>query len=230
MAIQKLDLHTGYALFERSFHETEMHRHYGIELVYCQEGTFDLFTSKIKHKNIYAAIIPSNTLHAFRCEGARCQLLFLDPLSPWGNYVSTNYRMDPEQGVLANPVGISNFFNLQLPTYTLQEQSTIELDKRIGKCIVAIQNQLEDDKLSIKALSLEACLSESRLSHLFKDQVGTSIRQYILWNRLSLALSKAVEGDSLTAAAHAAGFVDSSHFNKVFVQTFGSNPLQTLKG
>ena len=64
---------------------------------------------------------------------------------------------------------------------------------------------------SIEDLTRIAHLSESRLQHLFRDQVGVPIRRYLLWHRYLTAMSLLADGTSVTHAAHAAGFADSAH-------------------
>jgi AraC family transcriptional regulator len=70
-------------------------------------------------------------------------------------------------------------------------------------------------------------LSESRLRHLFVEQTGIPFKTYLLWLRLISALDHYARGNSLTQAAHAAGFSDSAHFSRTFRRTFGL-PATTL--
>jgi AraC-like DNA-binding protein len=65
------------------------------------------------------------------------------------------------------------------------------------------------------------CLSESRFSHVFVKEVGLPFRTFLLWRRLTRALDRMAAGDSLTVAAHQAGFADSAHFNRTFHRMFG---------
>src|SRR5690606_1620343 len=231
MAVRQLNIPQGYALFEKHSHATRMHRHYGIELIYCHQGCFDLITSWRKYMRIQGAIIPSNMPHAFRCEDSNCQLLFLDPLSNIGRYVMDS-GMGGTSEISTNIRHIELLFqNLGLakssPDARIYEGA--RLDWRIQKCLTIIHQGLTDSDLSIKKLCSVSFLSESRLSHLFAKQVGVPIRQYVLWNRLAFAISRTLDGDTLTSAGHAAGFVDSSHFHKVFLRMFGSSPFKALK-
>jgi AraC-like DNA-binding protein len=57
-------------------------------------------------------------------------------------------------------------------------------------------------------------LSESRLMHLFSDDLGLPMRQYLLWLRLRHALRLGAEGRTLTEVALGAGFYDHAHFNR----------------
>lgn len=69
-------------------------------------------------------------------------------------------------------------------------------------------------------------LSSSRLSRLFRDQLGQTFPTYVRWARLRLAIDAVRAGASLTGAAHAAGFTDSAHANRVCHEMFGLSPSQ----
>lgn len=81
-----------------------------------------------------------------------------------------------------------------------------------------------DKNLSGRVLAERAGVSESRLRHLFKDQIGIPIRRYVLWIRLRRVIEDALEGYTLTEAAHASGFSDSAHFTRTFKAMFGIPP------
>lgn len=83
--------------------------------------------------------------------------------------------------------------------------------------------------VSLTALADEACLSEGRLVHLFKEQVGIPIRKYLLWQRLLKAIGQISQGNNLTQAAHEAGFADSAHFSRNFTRMFGLTPSLITK-
>jgi AraC-like DNA-binding protein len=72
-------------------------------------------------------------------------------------------------------------------------------------------------------------LSESRLRHLFREQVGMSLQTYRLWQRLFLVLRLSKTHASLTEAVHSAGFADSAHFTRVFKAGFGLKPSLVLR-
>jgi AraC-like DNA-binding protein len=69
-------------------------------------------------------------------------------------------------------------------------------------------------------------LSESRLQHLFRDQVGVPIRRYLLWHRYLTALSLLADGATVTRAAHAADFADSAHLARTAVRMNGFTPTK----
>jgi AraC-like DNA-binding protein len=232
-SIKQLDIQQGYALLAKKSHQTEAHRHYGIELVLCERAGFDLFTEKGNYIALNAAIIPSNLPHRFQCGDSTCQLLFLDPLSPIGQYILNRYQLYPGQDILVNPPDIEHLFSDFKSLSSMNSETGMKrfrkIDPRIQNCLQQIRSNPNCAELSIKQLGEVSFLSEGRLSHLFKQQLGVSIRQFILWNRIGLAVSKSNEGHSLTTAALYAGFSDSSHFTRAFSDMFGSSPFHTLK-
>jgi AraC-like DNA-binding protein len=144
------------------------------------------------------------------------------------------YDLASREDIIANSsdVNQSNIkkkFELTPSLNVTKKRLTTEVDFRVLSCIQTIDSLVTDDNVTLTKLSRASFLSESRLSHLFKDQVGISIHQYILWKKILLAVSKSKEGYSLTECAHYAGFSDSSHFNKVFSKMFGVNPFFVLK-
>ncbi|TXH64984.1 MAG: AraC family transcriptional regulator, partial [Lysobacteraceae bacterium] len=62
---------------------------------------------------------------------------------------------------------------------------------------------------------------------LFRTQIGLPVRKYILWRRLILALEHLKRGDSVTAAAHNAGFSDCAHLSRSFHRAYGTMPSNT---
>ncbi len=89
--------------------------------------------------------------------------------------------------------------------------------------------ELELKKISTKLIAEAICLSESRLIHLFKEQVGIPIRRYLLWLRLIEAVKSVLDGYSLLDAAHNAGFADYAHLSRTFKKMFGNPPSLIFK-
>jgi AraC-like DNA-binding protein len=60
--------------------------------------------------------------------------------------------------------------------------------------------------------------------HLFVEQAGMGLRPYVLWRRFVRAWELLANGESVSTAAHRAGFADSAHFARTSRQTFGFPP------
>jgi AraC-like DNA-binding protein len=234
MSIELFDIDRGYAVFSKDNYETAKHAHYAIEIVCCTKGSFSITTNLAEYTHIKSVIIPSNLSHRFNCINAACDLLFLDPLSDTGKYFLQQYDLVSQKSIIVDPPELSRFHNKGKLDISLLLNKTgtnrpLQVDSRISICLQTINTLVADQKLTISQLSKASFLSESRLAHLFKKQLGISVHQCILWKKMLLAVLKSREGYSLTECAHHVGFSDSSHFNKVFYRMFGVNPFFVLK-
>lgn len=97
------------------------------------------------------------------------------------------------------------------------------LDARVMQVITHLRGHL-DQRHSAAALGRRVSLSPHRLMHLFRASTGLPLRRYTLWLRLRAAIAAALQGDTLTEAAHAAGFSDSAHLSRSFREHFGLPP------
>ena len=85
------------------------------------------------------------------------------------------------------------------------------------------------DNISNDELAARVGLSGARLQRLFKESTGIPIRRYRLWHRLFVTSSMMAMGSTLTDAALAAGFSDSSHLTHVFRSMLGMKPSMVLR-
>jgi len=234
VSLELFNIDKVYSVFSKGNYETVKHSHYAIEIVFSREGSFNMTTDLSEYTNIKSVIIPSNLPHSFSCINATCNLLFLDPLSDIGLYFLREYDLPSQKIIIIDPPGLNRFhkngeFDISLILNKVKTSHNRQLDFRISKCIETMSSLVTDQKLTISQLSRASFLSESRLAHLFKKQLGISVHQCILWKKILLAVLKSREGYSLTECAHYVGFSDSSHFNKVFYKMFGVNPFFVLK-
>ncbi|HEY4154685.1 MAG TPA: helix-turn-helix domain-containing protein [Puia sp.] len=234
MPVEQFNMEKGYAVFSRGNYQTGRHFHYAIEIVFAGKGSFGISTGLSEYANLQSVIIPSNLPHSFSCLNADCNLLFLDPLSDMGLFFLQEYDLNAQKTIIADPPGLDPFhkkgkFDIPLILESAKTIRTRPVDSRISACMQAISSSLTDEELTVSQLSKVSFLSESRLAHLFREQLGISVHQCILWKKIMLAVLKSGEGYSLTECAHYAGFSDSSHFNKVFYRMFGVNPFFVLK-
>lgn len=86
-----------------------------------------------------------------------------------------------------------------------------------------IEDHLEED-LSLDELSKQFYASKYHIAHVFKDNIGLSIHQYITKKRLNLC-REAISGKmSITEAYHKFGFGDYSSFYRAFKKEYGISP------
>jgi AraC-like DNA-binding protein len=96
-------------------------------------------------------------------------------------------------------------------------------DERILRAVAYIKAHL-DQRLTLDDVAGEACLSPSRFRHLFVEETGTALRPYILWRRFLRVWELVMAGQSLSIAAHAAGFADAAHLSRTSKSMFGFPP------
>ncbi|GAA0123114.1 MAG: helix-turn-helix transcriptional regulator [Clostridium argentinense] len=97
------------------------------------------------------------------------------------------------------------------------------IDERVEEVLKYIDNN-NLTEISLESLSKKVFLSESRLSHLFKEVTGISITSYILNYKLRKAFKLIFEGNSITTSALEAGFSSSSHLTNVCKEKLGMIP------
>lgn len=101
-------------------------------------------------------------------------------------------------------------------------------DSRIERVVQKIARSMPEN-LPLEELTLSTGLSESRLMHLFKEEVGIPMRKYVQWLRIKTCVFALSKGNSLTVAAHEAGFADQAHMSRTFREMFGLKPSLFLK-
>jgi AraC-like DNA-binding protein len=106
---------------------------------------------------------------------------------------------------------------------TRGEDAVTLTDPRIIHAVAFINANLSGS-ITLERVAREVYLSPSRFRHLFVEQTGMGLRPYVLWRRFVRAWELLATGESVSFAAHGAGFSDSAHFTRTSRQTFGFPP------
>ncbi len=96
-------------------------------------------------------------------------------------------------------------------------------DDRILRATEYIRAHL-GGSIALDDVAAHVFLSPGRFRHLFVAQTGMGLRPYVLWRRFILAWDLLTQGESISTAAHRAGFADSAHFTRTSRQMFGFPP------
>ncbi|WP_303635843.1 AraC family transcriptional regulator [Stenotrophomonas tuberculopleuritidis] len=99
------------------------------------------------------------------------------------------------------------------------------LDRRLQAAISRIRHHLPGP-ISAADIAHAAHLSTSQLHRRFQADLAVTLRGWVLWQRLRLALSQHLAGHSLTRSAHAAGFADLAHLSRNLHRMFGIGAAQ----
>ena len=101
-------------------------------------------------------------------------------------------------------------------------------DGRIAAAMKMIRSRLSQP-LSCGDVADSVYLSQSRFSHLFRQQVGMTFSAYLIYQRLLYVYTRILSGMSITEASLEAGFSSSSHFAEVNRRVFGLSASSITK-
>ena len=104
----------------------------------------------------------------------------------------------------------------------------MHLDPRIQKAGGYITEH-QSRPLRLEQIARASCLSESRLSHLFRSQVGCPIQTYVERLRLEQAKTRlCTRNDSIQEIAEGVGFENAFYFSIRFRKYTGLSPSAFL--
>lgn len=186
-----------------------------------------------------AAAVAADTEHAFEGEGVAAHL-FIDPDGREGRAIAE--RLFARQRVVAIPPAQLSEFKAELLSIFESPRRRDEVLVDCGRRLIAslsaadpvaprpdqrVRQMIEfassgiESAVTLSAAAAVAGLSNGRARHLFVEHTGLPFRVYVLWLRLMKAVQVYAAGQSLTEAAHAAGFSDSAHLSRTFRRMFG---------
>ncbi len=242
-------------LFEASDHiafitnrvNADCHSHNYVQVTLGVEKDFEIVIENTSYftKGI---IVDSNTAHSLRGDKQWQLYLLINPESTFGETIKrelltvgnvhllTEKEIEKIMGAAVNDFlkaidkekynKLLNHIKQTLGDFSLE--AVKELDKRIEELLEYISSQ-PLEMLTVKDLSNRMYLSEGRLSHLFKVEMGISLSSYILHEKLKKALRLVFTGSSITDAALEAGFNNSSHFTRTVRDKLGMVPREITK-
>ncbi|MCP3942450.1 MAG: helix-turn-helix transcriptional regulator [Desulfobacteraceae bacterium] len=242
----KLFFFGGMALFLGRSTDTNKHKHHALQIGLGLSGEFKLKSDDLWTRS-RAVIIKANHPHIMTGVEDDQAILLLDSETDIARQIHDKYLHDRSFHALESPLFFPVYDKLASLLYTAQSCQTAKTameaildtllterlpsepkDPRILK-VIDFLSGLDEKKISLMDISNFICLSESRLTHLFKAQTGIPIRRYLLWLRLMEAICLIFNKASFTRAAHETGFADSAHLSRTFKQMFGMAPNKILK-
>lgn len=186
------------------------------------------------------AIVPSRAVHSIdiiACDWST--VLFVEPETAAGRALSTRLNrrielLDPQE--LADPASLLEQAWRQARTAAAVQDAAQGLVNRLSGTVphapsdprvlqaVEYLRSRTDESPTLEEVAQAVRLSASRFRHLFVEETGMPLRTYQVWRRLLRVWELLMLGETLTGAAHAAGFSDSAHLSRTCKTMFGLAP------
>ena len=226
MRIFDFDIKKGIYSFEFGELITESHSHPVIEIINAANGTFALQSNGQTNKNLVFAIINPNIEHRVISKSAKLRVLMLESNNSQVSNFLNRWEIRFQNGFFCETsLPEKDELFSQIKTFSETTDLKTPADSRIVESIKFIEENELEYKSLIPELTSRTFLSDSRLSHLFKEHIGISIKKYLVWNKLRQAINLYLtENTNLTEVSLESGFFDQAHLTHSFKNILGVSP------
>lgn len=219
------------------------HRNATGVLAVALDGVISVADSPRKRSSSYrdtrSVLIWPNSLHHLRVDAGRMAFLYVDPFGR--DLEALRARMQEIGSRAAFDLTDERAVVALLDDIAEQRLASDEARREVREVLGIGPNAPPDARIAdamkrmrdepggshaLAELGRKAGLSSSRFLHLFKEVTGVPLRRYRIWNRIGAAARAVAQGQSLTEAAHGAGFSSSAHFSSAFRDMFGMMPSE----
>ncbi|PYP62361.1 MAG: AraC family transcriptional regulator [Gemmatimonadetes bacterium] len=224
-----------------------VHAHYAIQVAFGSERGIRFRASEREEWSEYGGvIIPSRQPHAMDATVVpQNVVIFVEPETHEGRALTELYSLSgimsmPNDAVTKAAALLFSVYRDQRTAPALIDAArqvirelthgvdpSVVSDERILRATAYIQRHLSEP-LTLEQVAREVFLSPSRFRHLFVEQTGLALRPYILWRRFLRVWELLMAGESLSSAAHTAGFADAAHLTRTSRRMFGFPPSAML--
>jgi AraC-like DNA-binding protein len=222
-------LRPGVLAFAGSIGTTDAHSHHAVQIMTATTALTVLDGHGARHSGT-RVVVPADASHRIEFGAPEGTLVFLDPESAPGR--TAHHRAVRSGWAVTPTLGGTQ----RRPLATVVDELVAQLAPTAAAGAVTSRHPVVIHALRLlpdlvaagpvsgTGLAARVGISASRLTHLFTEQVGISLRRYVLWLRLRIAITRVQAGDDLTGAAHGAGFTDSAHLTRTTREMFGLPP------
>lgn len=212
------------------------HSHHAIQLAVSFDRPFEL-TLDDRRMVARAALIPSGEPHAFETSDRRIFYALVEPFGSRGASLAQRAHellgrdladlLPMATEPAPDPASLTSYADRLIYSVTAPCAAP-PLSPHVISALAYLDAALQG-RPRLREAARDACISPTRLTHLFSQQVGIPFRRFVLWLRLRRAAEHVWTGSRLAEAAVAAGFSDAAHLSRVCRSTFGVTPAAIVK-
>ncbi len=223
--------------------DASAHSHGMIQFFLCLEDSLEIKVGKEKIK-CPCILVNKNVNHTFKTNNMIHFTCVIEPVSDIGTIIKgilqdrDYYIFDDSKAKelrkLAAPM-VDTFDTASYKEFMKRLYECFDVsfpDKKFDERILSFLNMLEHcscDEHSIGEYADRLSLSASRLSHLFREQVGITLKNYLTLHQLERAFQDLLTGKRITEAALDAGFDSPSHFAATVKRLMGLPARNMIK-
>ena len=222
----------GVIMYVTREHLSKAHAHFPALLQIGLGATFAISLDHQKRSYHDIVVMAPNVRHSTDSENQPYMAVLIDPDHALYGYL---HPLLSGEAICSLPASYLDVFHLEfqqlvaghlslmqakqllmriLSTLSPHVLSNLPWDSRILQACNYIKQLIPQQIPTVAQVSTHVGLSESRLMHLFSQQLGVSMRRYILWLRVRYAIKLWVAGHNLIDIAMEAGFADQAHYTR----------------
>lgn len=211
----------------------EMHSHLASHILLATEGELHC---RINGQEIgcYGICIASDVSHTAYAEGGSMLMFLFDETSDHAKGLEENFLRGKDFAVMEEnlveemrQIWHKDQSDLRavdekiLKLCGIQQERKINYDERVIKILDIVREMETIDSDVMEQICDRVFLSKSRVSHLFKENVGIPLNRYLVLEKMRKAYEYFSRSGNITEAALKAGFDSSSHYAATCKRMFG---------
>ena len=210
------------------------HRHMAAHILIAMDGLLEIRSGE-QLLECRGIMIPSGVRHGIRTQGGALVFLFdsttnvaarITTLQEIPDSVCKQIRQAYEQ--MQHSGDYDGFAAFVKHSLDLEATGCRVTDQRMRRAMEWMRSHATET-VTCADVAEAVFMSESRFSHLFKEQLGMTVPAYLIYQRLMYVYTAVLRGRSITESALAAGFSSSGHFADVSRRVFGLSASEILK-
>ena len=228
-------------LIRSEYRTPDIHKHLAAHIVFGIKDDLTCVVGEDAFK-CRGAFIASDVEHTIYAETGDMLLFLLDTTSKMARVVEENYLHGNSFSLIDTAMvksmadiwekcagNLKEADRILLETCGVKKDITPVADERIQMVLSSLESSDTIPADIMSRLCSVACLSESRLSHLFKEQMGIALGRYLVLEKMKKGYVHYRRTGNITEAAMNAGFDSPSHFAATCKRMFGISFSEFIK-